>query len=79
MGAEVEWNEEEKTVTITKDDKVIVFNLTEETVYVGDVETTIDVPAEIMNNRTMIPLRFIAEQLGLKVEYNEEMQTIEVE
>ncbi|MDR7870220.1 MAG: stalk domain-containing protein [Tissierellaceae bacterium] len=79
MGADVAWNAEEKTVTITKDDKVIVFNLTENKVYVDEAEVTIDVPAEVMNNRTMVPLRFIAEQLGLVVEYDEEMQTIVIE
>lgn len=79
MGADVAWNAEDKTVTITKDDKVIVFNLTENKVYVDEAEITIDVPAEVMNNRTMVPLRFIAEQLGLNVEYDEEMQTIVIE
>ena len=79
MGAEVGWNAEEKIVTITKDDKVIVFNLTENKVFVDEAEVIIDVPAKVMNNRTMVPLRFIAEQLGLNVEYDEEMQTIVIE
>lgn len=79
MGADVTYNAEEKTVTITKDDKVIVFNLTENKVYVDEAEVIIDIPAEVMNNRTMVPLRFIAEQLGLNVEYEEELQTIVIE
>lgn len=79
MGADVTYNAEEKTVTISKDDKVIVFNLTENKVYVDEAEVTIDIPAEVMNNRTMVPLRFIAEQLGLNVEYEEELQTIVIE
>ncbi len=79
MGADVAWNAEEKTVTITKDAKIIIFNLTENKVYVDEAEIIIDVPAEVMNNRTMVPLRFIAEQLGINVEYDEEMQTIVIE
>lgn len=79
MGAEVEWNEEEKIVTITKGDKVIVFKLAENKVFVDEAEIVIDVPAKVMNNRTMVPLRFIAEQLGLNVEYDEETQTIVIE
>jgi len=79
MGADVTYNAEEKTVTITRDDKVIVFNLTENKVYVDEAEVIIDIPAEVMNNRTMVPLRFIAEQLGLNVEYEEELQTIVIE
>lgn len=79
MGANVDWNAEEKIVTITKGDKVIVFNLTENKVYVDEAEITVDVQAEVMNNRTMVPLRFIAEQLGLNVEYHEEIQTIVID
>lgn len=61
-----------------EDDKVIIFNLAENKVYVGEDEVAIDVPAEVMNNRTMVPLRFIAENLGLSVEYDNETQTIQV-
>jgi len=78
MGADVAWNAEEKTVTITKDNKVIVFNLKENKVYVDEAEVAIDVPAEVMNDRTMVPLRFIAEQLGLVVEYDDETKIIEI-
>lgn len=79
MGAAVEWNDEEKIVTITKDEIVITLNLAENKVFVGEEEYSLDVSAEVMNNRTMVPLRFIAEQLGLNVEWDEELQTIEIE
>ncbi|MDF1618691.1 copper amine oxidase N-terminal domain-containing protein [Petrocella sp. FN5] len=79
MGATVTWNSEEKLVTIVKDDKTIVFDLINNITYVNDVEVPIDVPAGLMNNRTMVPLRFIAENLGLKVIWDEEAQTIEVD
>ena len=79
MGATVEYDVLEKIVTITKDDKVIVFDLVEGTSFVNEIETEVDVTAEVMNNRTMVPLRFIAEQLGLTVEWDQELQTISIE
>ena len=79
MGATVEYDVLEKIVTITKDDKIIVFNLAEGTSFVNETETEVDVNAEVMNNRTMVPLRFIAEQLGLTVEWDQELQTISIE
>jgi len=79
LGATVEYNADGKTVTITKDDKVIVLYLGEQKALVNGVETAIDVPAEVMNNRTMVPIRFIAEQLEFEVEWNQELQTIEIE
>lgn len=79
LGAEVKWNAEENKVTITKDGKEIVLQLGSNIAYINGVETQLDVPAETMNNRTIVPLRFIAESLGLKVEWNQENETIEVE
>lgn len=79
MGAEVVYDDVEKTVTITKDEKVIIFSLVEGTVTVNEQTVEIDVPAEVMNNRTMVPLRFIAEQLELSVEWDQESQTINID
>ncbi|MFZ5968117.1 MAG: copper amine oxidase N-terminal domain-containing protein [Bacillota bacterium] len=79
FGAEVAWNAEEQKVTVTKDDIEIVFLLEEGKVLVNGEEKTIDVPAQIMSSRTIVPLRFIAETLGLKVDYDEETETIEVD
>ena len=77
-GAIVEWDGETKTVTITKDNKVIVFKLLENKVFINGTEATIDVPANVMNNRTMVPIRFVAENFGLDVEWDGESQTIEI-
>lgn len=79
MGATVEYDDVDKIVTITKDEKVIVFSLADGTVTVNGETAEIDVPAEIMNNRTMVPLRFIAEQLELTVEWDQELQTINID
>lgn len=78
MGATVEWNGDEQLVTITKDDKVIVFDLNNDKVFIDGEETAIDVSSEVMNNRTMVPLRFIAENFGLKVDYDEDTEIIEI-
>lgn len=78
-GATVHWDPVEKIVTITKGEQIIIFSLADNKIYINNVETTIDVSAEVMNNRTMVPLRFIVENLGLEVEWNSETQTIEID
>lgn len=78
MDADVTYDAEKHTVTIEKDGKIIELDLTKGTVLVNGETQEIDVPAEIMNNRTMVPLRFIAEQLGLKVQWEQETQTVEL-
>lgn len=71
LGAQVEWNGETRTVIITRGVKVIILNLaTGETTVNGEL-ITIDVPAQSINNRTFVPLRFVAQTLGEKVNYDE--------
>jgi len=41
-------------------------------------ETSLDVPPTIINNRTMVPLRFVGESLGAEVEWIGETQTVEI-
>ncbi|KXG75632.1 copper amine oxidase N-terminal domain-containing protein [Thermotalea metallivorans] len=79
FGAQVTWNGEEQKVIITKGDVEIVFQLADGKVFVNGEEKTIDVPAGLINNRTVVPLRFIAENLGLKVNYDGETGIIEIE
>ena len=82
MGADVEYDD--YVVTIIKDFNTekeikIVMDLKMNTITVDGEKIETDVRAEIMNNRTMVPLRFIAEQLGLKVEWNGETETASIE
>jgi len=42
----------------------------------GAIEKTLDVPPFIKDGRTMVPLRFIAEEFGCRVEYEETTKTV---
>lgn len=79
FGAEVLWNQEEQKVTIIKDGKEIILHIGSKVAYVDGVEVEIDTYPEILNNRTIVPLRFIAETLGLTIEWDGETQTIEID
>jgi len=48
------------------------------TATVDGEEVTLDVAAKIINNRTMVPIRFVAENLGFKVEWNKTDKTITI-
>ncbi len=37
--------------------------------YIGDKAISLDAPPQIVNGRTLVPLRFIAEAMGSKVEW----------
>lgn len=72
LGATVEWDETAPgIVTITKGEIKIVIRIGEETAVVNGKEVKLDSPAFIENDRTYTPVRFVAENLGAKVEWQE--------
>lgn len=78
-GAEVQWNPEDRTVTIIKDGVEIVIKTDSSTVLVNGAEVDLGLPVKGINGRIVMPVGFLAEKLGLKVEVDEEDGTIEVE
>lgn len=67
LGAEVDWNEAEQTVTITKDGKEIVIYIGQGFALVNGAPVELDCPAYIANSRTYLPVRFVSENMGAKV------------
>lgn len=69
FGAEVGWNGEKQEVSIKKEDKEIVLNIGSELAYVDGEALPLDAAPEEIGGRTMVPIRFISENLGMKVKY----------
>lgn len=76
MGLEVGWDDPSDTVTLKKDNFYIELVIGSTKVKTSSGEKTLTVPPQIINGRTMVPLRFIAEVLGLKVSWNEQYQRV---
>jgi len=70
IGAEVQWDEVNRTVRANKDGVGMVFEIGNKTALVGENKVDMDVPAQVINNRTMIPVRFVSENLGYKVAFD---------
>jgi hypothetical protein len=68
LGGEVEWNEELRQVILTHGNTVISLTIDSTLPTVNGEEIEIDVPAQIINGRTFLPLRFIAESLGFIID-----------
>ncbi len=82
LGCEIEWDGETSTVTGRRlnagGDTYTVIKLTidDTTAYLNDTPITLDSPATLINSRTMVPVRFIAESLGATVEWDPISQTV---
>lgn len=70
LGGEVGWNGDEKKVTIYHNEKSIELWINNYTSVVNGVEMEMDVAPLIINSRTMLPLRFIIENLGFNVDWD---------
>lgn len=79
FGASVTWDQAKQEVTIQREEVNIVLQIGNNLAYVNGEEVKIDVPPETINNRTVVPLRFIVEKLGLKVNWDAESETVEIE
>ena len=76
LEASVEWNEVERVVYVRKDGIEVKLIIDESTAFINDVEYTLDVPAQIMSARTMIPIRFLTEAFGAQVEWDASTQSV---
>ncbi|MBQ6553651.1 MAG: copper amine oxidase N-terminal domain-containing protein, partial [Firmicutes bacterium] len=78
LGASVDYDGETKTVTAQKGDTKIELVIGSDNALVNGKENKLLVPAEIKNSRTMVPLRFVSEALGAKVDWDGETKTITI-
>lgn len=78
LGATVEWNASTKTVTVNKEDKTIVLTLGSKTAKVNNEVVTLAVAPQIISNTTMLPIRFVSEQLNCDVLWDSKTQTVYV-
>lgn len=78
LGAEVAWDAETKTVTCEKDGVKISLTANVKDVVVSGQSLEIDVPAQIMNSRVFVPLRFVADNMGADVEWDAENKTVKI-
>ena len=72
LGAEVTWDEATETATAVKNGTTISFSIDNTTATVNGAATTMDVPARLVGDKTMVPLRFLSEEMGYTVEWDEE-------
>jgi uncharacterized lipoprotein YddW (UPF0748 family) len=76
LGASVAWNQKLKTVTIGMDGSSLQLTSGSKTAVVNGSSIPLDASVEVKTGRVMVPLRFISENLGVQVEWNQAAQRI---
>ncbi len=75
LGATVNWLDPE--VVLTQNNVAIVLQLNSHTAVINDTTVQLDVKPYLKNNRTMVPLRLIAEAFDCDVRYSDNVVTVE--
>ncbi|HZG14846.1 MAG TPA: copper amine oxidase N-terminal domain-containing protein [Candidatus Bathyarchaeia archaeon] len=75
LGAKVEWDINTKTLKMIRSGKTITMKLGEKQAFVNGERYLFESPAVMKDNRIFVPLRFISEIFGCKVEYLSQEKT----
>lgn len=85
MNANVDWNNETQTATVTisrdksdevgEENTVVTFSINNTSATINGETVIMDVPARLINNKTFVPLRFLSEKLGYNVTWDDAANT----
>jgi len=76
LGATVEWNVQDREVYITKDGVYIMIRIDQKMILVNGRTKAMDTKAIIKDDRTYMPIRYVAEELGATVGWDASTRTV---
>ena len=78
IGGSVGWNDDTREVTLNYCNDKIVLTVGSTTANLNGVAQAIDTAPVIINDRTMLPIRFIAESFHFNIDWTQQTQTITI-
>ncbi|MCX5969992.1 MAG: copper amine oxidase N-terminal domain-containing protein, partial [Coprothermobacterota bacterium] len=78
LGAKVDWIDANKEIVIVLGAKVVGLWVGKDTATVNGVESKLEAPPIIQDSRTFVPLRFVSEALGAKVDWLQEKSEVTI-
>lgn len=76
MGAKVEWDATTQKIKGSKDSTTIRLEVGSTDTYINGEKSNLDVPPKIVNGRTLVPARFIAESFNAEVAWDSVSRTV---
>ncbi|MDQ0114899.1 copper amine oxidase N-terminal domain-containing protein [Paenibacillus harenae] len=82
LGVDVSWDSKTKQVTAQYESpfksKIVTIPVNGKTATVDGAIVSLDVPAKIINGRIMVPIRFLTQSFGAKVNWNSKSREIDI-
>lgn len=79
LGYTVNWDRESKKIDIIEGNKEITLIIDSDKAKINGKETELNVPAQMIEGTTYVPLRFVGEALDLSVNWDSKTQTVNLE
>ncbi|NLM13673.1 MAG: AMIN domain-containing protein [Epulopiscium sp.] len=79
MNAVVEWKADTKEVYVGMEDTLVILTINSNQAWVNGETRNIPMPPKIINDKVMIPVRFVAETIGFNVEWIEASREIRID
>lgn len=79
LGAEINWDEDTQTVTATKGDTVVIMQVNSKIMLLDGKEIELDVAPFLVDDRTLVPARAVAEGLDADVFWDEITRIVTIE
>ena len=79
LGADVSWDDESQTASGRAEGIYVNITIGSPTFLRNSLTCDLDVPAQVINDRTLIPLRVVGEAFGMNVNYDDRTQVITME
>ncbi|MBR3942038.1 MAG: hypothetical protein IKJ55_01665, partial [Clostridia bacterium] len=76
LGCDVQWDDDNQTAIGIRNGKTIMLPIGDSMARIDNEGKFMDQPAIVVNDRTLVPLRFVSEALGANVEWIDETQTV---
>lgn len=70
LNASVDYDQATQTVYANKGNTTISLKLGSKIATINNVNVELDVPAQVINGRTLVPVRFVSEALGEEIHYD---------
>jgi hypothetical protein len=78
LGAKIDWNDQNQTATYRQDDKIIILTIGSNIAYVNGEPVQMPTAPIIVNEKTIVPLRFVSEQFGAQVDWDDYLNEITI-
>jgi carboxyl-terminal processing protease len=69
LGLQVNWNEKEQEIRIMNDNRIITMKPNSNIAVIGNDQYTFDVPVIIKDSRSYLPIRFLIQLFGRKIDW----------